>query len=175
MQNNNQRWGTINWWHVFHSQYIFYLYNLAIMVLGALMLRRLWNNRRPRGRHTRGKMLHSRAKEISALHQGISRARIWYLSPQFLRGFVVSANLRNTCWPSDNGKWQSPQFSAKLPQQLRRIMSKSWLTKLTTLHIRFSNEWVDRQDYGVLTSGRKCQMPPCRNERGLDKSWEILN
>jgi len=36
---------TINWWHVFHSQYIFYLYNLAIMVLGALMLRRLWNNR----------------------------------------------------------------------------------------------------------------------------------
>ena len=28
----------------------------------------------------------------------------WYFSAQFLRGFVVSANLRNTCWSYDRGE-----------------------------------------------------------------------
>ena len=35
-------------------------------------------------------------------------------SAQFLRGFVVSANIRNTCWSFYTGKLQSPQISAIL-------------------------------------------------------------
>ena len=37
----------------------------------------------------------------------------------FLRGFVVSANLRNACRPFCKSKCRSPQVSAKLPQKYR--------------------------------------------------------
>ena len=59
---------------------------------------------------------------------------LWYFSAQFGRGFVLCANLRNTCWSFYRGKCQSPQISAilrkRLPQQMRRQTSKSWLAKL---------------------------------------------
>ena len=81
------------------------------------------------------------------------------MSEQFLRGFVVSANLRDVCWSFCKGKGQSPQISAILDnkcadiscfspqfstqmatmpaedvtrtnaQKMRRQISKSWLAK----------------------------------------------
>ena len=53
----------------------------------------------------------------------------YIFSAQFLRGFVVSANLRNIVWSFYNDKWQSPQISTKLSQQLCRQISKSRLEK----------------------------------------------
>ena len=50
-----------------------------------------------------------------------------YLSAQFLRGFVVSANLRKTCWPFHHGKWKSPQNFRK---RCAEVISTSWLAKL---------------------------------------------
>ena len=58
---------------------------------------------------------------------------LWPFSAQLLRGIVVSANLCDTCWSLHRGKGQSPRFSAKHPQELRRIISKSWLAKFPTL------------------------------------------
>ena len=43
--------------------------------------------------------------------------------------FVVSANLRHTCWSFCIGKCQSSRLSAKLPQHMCRQISKSWLAK----------------------------------------------
>ena len=60
-------------------------------------------------------------------------AGLWHFSASFLHGFVVSANLRNTCWSFYRGKWQSPQISATLHKtstNMRRTMSKPWLAKL---------------------------------------------
>ena len=45
---------------------------------------------------------------------GVSRARTVVFSRAVGCGFVVSANLRNTCWPFYMGKSQSPQISAIL-------------------------------------------------------------
>ena len=57
-----------------------------------------------------------------------------YVFQQLLRGFVVSADIRNTCWSLYIGNLQSPHITAKLPQQqLRRKNNKSWLTKFSRL------------------------------------------
>ena len=51
---------------------------------------------------------------------------IWHSSAQLLRGFVVSANLRNNVWAFYE---RTMTVSAKLPQNMRRTKTKSWLGK----------------------------------------------
>ena len=45
---------------------------------------------------------------------------LWYLSEQFHRGFVVSANLRNTCWSFYMGKLQSAQKASTKTAQTEK-------------------------------------------------------
>ena len=49
---------------------------------------------------------------------GVASQDFGYLSARFLRGFAVSANLSNTCWPFHDGECQSPPFPARLPQEM---------------------------------------------------------
>ena len=52
--------------------------------------------------------------------KGFHEPRCCCVSAQLLRIFVVSAIIRCTSWSDYSGACQSPQFSAKLPQTLRR-------------------------------------------------------
>ena len=62
-----------------------------------------------------------------------------------LRGFVVSADLRSTVWSFSKGTLQSPQFSAKLPQRQRGIMSKSRLAKFPCTRTHYARSWSRKQ------------------------------
>ena len=62
-----------------------------------------------------------------------------YSYAQSGRGFVVSANLRSTCWSSyreHDTPGESRPFSAKLPDKMRRQMSKSQLNKRPNMKYR---------------------------------------
>ena len=66
----------------------------------------------------------------TARERGFHEPGFLHFSAQlFVGGFVVSANLRNSCWSFYRGEIYSlckaPQFSAKLPQQMRRIISNA--------------------------------------------------
>ena len=76
-----------------------------------------------------------------AVLQGISRARILML---FCAVFAWTHRLRKSLQHMLailQGKTYYPQISAKLPQDLRRQMSKSWLAKFPTVLPPFLLEW----------------------------------
>ena len=68
---------------------------------------------------------------VDSLALEISRARILSFSVRFLRGFVFSANLRNTCWQYCCEKEKSPRNTAKFPQKLRGEMNNSRLAEFS--------------------------------------------
>ena len=74
-------------------------------------------------------------EETSIWYREFHEPGFWHLSAQFSCAFVVSANLRNTCWSFYRGNCQSPQISTilrKTSTNICRQMSKSWLAKFPT-------------------------------------------
>ena len=79
--------------------------------------------------------LESQNRGLISLQNAFARFKVGNFTSQdflallcaVLRGFVVSANLRNTCWLFYRGKRQSPKSFHK---KMCRKMSNSWLKKL---------------------------------------------